>query len=238
VLDELNDLDLNKITSLAMLYGLNAIVALIILIIGWISARFFMRLALRAMAKAGVDPTLSKFLGNILHALIIAFVIIAALNKLGIQTASLVAIIGAAGLAIGLALQGSLSNFAAGVMIIIFKHFRVGDVIEAGGVIGTVENLDIFNTIVITANNQKVIIPNATLTQDVITNYSANSKRRVDMTISIGYSDDINVAKRVIADEIAQDKRVLRDELNTIAVKELGASSVDLVVRFWTKTDE
>jgi small conductance mechanosensitive channel len=234
---QLAAIDFNKLTSLAMFYGLNTSFALLILIFGWIGAKFIKKIAMRAMRKAQVDPTLRSFLANISHALVLAFVVIAALNKLGIQTASLVAVIGAAGLAIGLALQGSLSNFAAGVMIIIFKHFRVGDFIEAAGQLGTVESLDIFNTIITTPDNQKVVIPNSMLTQDVIKNYTVNDKRRIDLTIGIGYGDDIAVAKSAIRNVIESDQRVLKNEEILVAVKELGASSVDLAVRCWTKTD-
>lgn len=234
----LEQVDVNKWVDLALLYGVKVISALLILIIGWIVAKLVRGVVRKAMARARMDSTLCSFLSNIVYALVVAFVLIASLNQLGVQTASLVAVIGAAGLAVGLALQGSLSNFAAGIMIILFKHFKVGDAIETNDVSGTVSALDIFNTTVTTFNNQKVIVPNSVLINGALTNYTDMPTRRIDTVVGIGYSDDIALAKKTIMDVIVADNRVLHDPAPLVAVKELGDSSVNLVVRAWTKTDE
>lgn len=228
----------NEYSELFLAYGLKLVFALAILIIGWMVAKFLRRFARKTMDRAHMDPTLSSFLSNILYALALAFVIIATLNKVGIQTASLIAVLGAAGLAIGLALQGSLSNFAAGVMIILFKHFKVGDFIEGANHSGTVEALDIFNTTLVTPNNQTVIIPNAKLTEGPITNYSEKATRRLDLTIGISYEDNIDRAKNAIRDEITKNKRLLDSPEPMVAVKELGESSVNLAVRCWANTSD
>jgi len=167
-----------------------------------------------------------------------AFIIIAALGKLGIQTASFVAILGAAGLAIGFALQGSLSNFASGVLLTIFRPFKAGDYVEAGGSAGIIEEISIFNTILKTPDNRKVIIPNSKVTGDNITNYSAKDVRRVELKFGIGYSDDIKKAKEVIEKVLKADTRVLNDPAYTVAVLELGDSSVNFAVRPWVKTSD
>jgi small conductance mechanosensitive channel len=164
------------------------------------------------------------------------FVIIAAINTLGVQTTSFIAVIGAAGLAIGFALQGSLANFASGVMLIIFRPFKAGDFVEAGGTSGAVEAIHIFNTVLKTPDNKKVIIPNSKVTGDNIVNYSAKDTRRVDLVFGIGYEDDIRKAKQTLEQIVASDERVLKDPAPTIAVSELGDSSVNFVVRPWVNT--
>lgn len=229
-----NQENMQEYIDLAIFYGLNILYAVAILFFGRMIARVIKKMVTKAMNNAKLDTTLVSFISNIAYALISAFVFIAALNKLGIQTASLVAIIGAAGLAIGLALQGSLSNFAAGVMIILFKQFRVGDFIEAGGVSGTVDTLDIFNTVLLTANNQRIIVPNASITSGAITNYSTFDTRRIDITVGIGYEDDINKARSIITNIMEQDSRIIGDKGYTILVKEFGDNSVNLAVRCWT----
>jgi len=185
------------------------------------------------MERRNVDALLASFTSNIAYVALVAFVVIAALSKLGIQTTSFVAIIGAAGLAIGLALQGSLANFASGVMIIAFRPFKVGDFIEAGGVSGVVEGIQIFSTQMRTGDNKAMIIPNANITGGNITNYSAKDTRRVDMVFGIGYDDDIKQAKDVLLELIADDERILKDPEAVVAVSELADSSVNFVVRPW-----
>jgi small conductance mechanosensitive channel len=185
------------------------------------------------MDKAKVDPTLSKFVKNLTYSLLLVFVVIAALGRLGVQTGSFIAIIGAAGLAVGLALQGSLSNFAAGVLMIIFKPFRVGDFIEAGGAMGTVKEIQIFNTILNTPDNKRVIVPNAQVTGGNIVNYSVNGTRRVDLVVGVSYDDDLKKAGQVIESVLKADNRVLADPAYTVAVSELADSSVNFVVRPW-----
>ncbi len=188
------------------------------------------------MERRNIDALLASFTSNIAYVALIAFVIIAALSKLGIQTTSFVAIIGAAGLAVGLALQGSLANFASGVMIIAFRPFKVGDFIEAGGVAGVVEGIQIFSTQMRTGDNKQIILPNSNITGSNITNYSAKDTRRVDMTFGIGYDDDIKKAKDVLTELIESDERILKDPAPLVALSELGDSSVNFVVRPWVNS--
>jgi small conductance mechanosensitive channel len=188
------------------------------------------------MKRAAVDETLTRFIVKLTKIALLTFVIIAALGTLGVQTASFVAIIGAAGLAVGFALQGSLSNFASGVMLIIFRPLKVGDFVEAGGSTGVIEEISIFNTILTTIDNKKVIIPNSQITAGSIINYSAKEERRVDLVFGIGYGDDIKLAKETLMEIVKADKRVLAEPAPTVAVSELGDSSVKLVCRPWVKT--
>ena len=216
----------------------NIVVAAAILFGGiWVAKRIKNYIALM-MERRNVDALLASFTSNIAYVLLVAFVIIAALGQLGIQTTSFVAIIGAAGLAIGLSLQGSLSNFASGVMIIAFRPFKVGDFIEAGGVAGVVEGIQIFSTQMRTGDNKAIIVPNANITGGNITNYSAKDTRRVDMVFGIGYDDDIKKTKDVLTELIDADERILKDPAPTVAVSELADSSVNFVVRPWVKTDD
>jgi small conductance mechanosensitive channel len=192
----------------------------------------------RMMTKGNVDEILISFVGNLTYIALIAFVIIAALNQLGIQTTSFIAIIGAAGLAIGLALQGSLANFAAGVLMIIFRPFQVGDYIEGAGVAGAVEKVQIFTTQLRTPDNKTIIIPNAKIMGDNITNYSAKDTRRVDMVIGVSYGDDLKKVREILEDILAKDDRILKDPAPTIGVLELGDNSVNFAVRPWVKRDD
>jgi small conductance mechanosensitive channel len=208
-------------------------VAAAILIIGLWLAKRLKNIIANMMVKRGVDAMLASFVSSIAHILISAFVLIAALGHLGIQTTSLVAIIGAAGLAIGLALQGSLANFASGVMIITFRPFKVGDFVEAGGAVGVVEGIQMFSTQMKTGDNKAIIIPNANITGGNITNYSANDTRRVDLVFGIGYDDDIKKAKDLLHDIVSNDERILKDPATVIAVSELADSSVNFIVRPW-----
>ena len=172
------------------------------------------------------------------YILLLTFVILAALGQLGIQTTSFIAIIGAAGLAIGLALQGALANFAAGFLMIIFRPFKVGDFIQCAGVAGTVEEIQIFTTQLKTPDNKTIIVPNAKITSDNITNFSTKETRRVDLVFGIGYGDDIDNAKKVISDLLEKDERIMKDPPPTIAVVELADSSVNFVVRPWVKSGD
>jgi len=189
----------------------------------------------RVMKKGNTDETLAKFLLAIIRMALLVIVVIASINMLGVQTTSFIAILGAAGLAVGLALQGSLSNFASGVMLIIFRPFKVGDYVEAGGSAGVIQEIRIFSTIMHTPDNCKVILPNSTITGGNITNYSANDTRRVDLVFGIGYDDDIKAAKQILEEIVAADDRVLKDPAPTVAVSELADSSVNFVVRPWVK---
>jgi small conductance mechanosensitive channel len=190
------------------------------------------------MTKAEVDDTLISFVGNLTYIALLVFVIIAAINQLGIQTTSFIAVIGAAGLAIGLALQGSLANFAAGVLMIIFRPFKVGDFVEAAGVAGVVEAVQIFTTQLKTPDNKTIIIPNASVTGGSITNFSAKDTRRVDMVIGVGYGDDLKKVREILEDILAKDDRILKDPEPTIGVLELADNSVNFAVRPWVKTGD
>ncbi len=217
-------------------YGLKVLGALAILIIGRFAVSLLTRIIKRLLERSKTEVTLIKFITSLAKIALLTFVIIAALGTLGVQTASFVAVIGAAGLAIGFALQGSLANFASGVMIVIFRPFKAGDFIEAGGVSGSVAAVHIFNTILNTPDNKKVIIPNSKITGDNIVNYSANEMRRVDLVFGISYNDDIKKAKTIMERIITDDQRVLKDPAPTVAVLELADSSVNFAVRPWVKT--
>ncbi|MBW2431215.1 MAG: mechanosensitive ion channel [Deltaproteobacteria bacterium] len=229
---------LAKVYELLTVYGMRVVAAIVILVVGrWVAlglAKFIKRL----MLKSKVDETLVSFVRNLSYIALLAFVVIAALNQLGIQTASFIAVLGAAGLAIGLALQGSLGNFAAGVLMIIFKPFKVGDFIEGAGVGGTVEKIEIFTTQLKSPDNKTIIVPNAKLTGDNIINYTVKGTRRVDFVFGIGYDDDIDKARSIIKEIIDQDDRVLKDQEPVIVVSELADSSVNFAVRAWTSADD
>ena len=221
-----------------MPFIMNIIIAAIILFGGIWLAKQIKKYIVLIMEKKDVDALLTSFMSNIAYVALVAFVIIAALSQLGIQTTSFIAIIGAAGLAIGLSLQSSLSNFASGVMIIAFRPFKVGDFIEAGGVTGVVEGIQIFSTQMRTGDNKAIIIPNSNITGGNITNYSAKDTRRVDMVFGIGYDDDIKKAKEILMDLMQSDERILKDPEPLVAVSELADSSINFVVRPWVKTDD
>ncbi len=212
--------------------------ALVILVVGlWLSKRianFFGRV----MERRGVDITLVNFLKGLLYYLFVLVVLIAAAGQLGFNTTSFLTILGAIGLAVGLALKDSLSNFAAGVMLILFRPFRVVDVVSAAGVTGGVQAINLFNTILHTPDNQKVIVPNSKIMGDVITNITANETRRIDLVVGISYEDDLEKAKAILWQLLAQDPRILKEPAPTVAVAELADSSVNFVVRPWVKTSD
>jgi small conductance mechanosensitive channel len=215
---------------------INVAIAAAILVIGiWVAKRV-RSIAEGIMNKRGTDGMLSSFFGSIIYILLVAFITIAALGQLGIQTTSLVAIMGAAGLAVGLALQGSLANFASGVMIIAFRPFKEGDFIEAGGATGVVEGIQMFSTQMRTGDNKLIIIPNSNITGSNIVNYSAKDTRRVDLVFGIGYDDDIKKAKDVLQELVDADERILKDPATVIAVSELADCSVNFVVRPWVNS--
>ncbi|MCB9882257.1 MAG: mechanosensitive ion channel [Planctomycetes bacterium] len=227
-----------KLQELVIDFAPKVAAAIVILVLGWLFARFFRRVLKKGMQRARVDNTLVSFISNVIYTALLVFVVVSALGKLGVPTNSFVAIIGAAGLAVGFALQGSLSNFAAGVMIILFRPFRVGDYIEGAGEEGTVDEIQIFQTVLNTIDNRRVIVPNNQLTSASITNYTANPKRRIDLVFGIGYTDDIQKAKDVLRRVIENESRVLKDPEPTIVVGNLGESSVDLYCRPWVKPTE
>ena len=224
---------MTKAMELLTLYGLKIVAAIVVFIVGRFVARILSNTTKKVMTRKNIDLAIVSFITSLAYIALMTFVILAALGQLGIQTTSFIAVIGAAGLAIGLALQGSLANFAAGFLMIIFRPFKVGDVIDAAGVLGSVEEIQVFTTQLKTADNKTIIIPNAKLTADNIINYSTKPTRRVDLVFGIGYSDDIDKAKRVISEVLAEDERILKDPPPTIGVIELGDSSVNFAVRPW-----
>jgi small conductance mechanosensitive channel len=216
--------------------GPDALAALVILLVGWLVARALTGLFRRMMTKGNFDPTLTGFCGSIVYIGLMVLVVITALKRVGVETSSFVAVIAAAGFAIAFALQGSLANFAAGVMLIVFRPFKTGDFVEAGGTSGVVEEIQVFATTLKTADNKTITIPNSAITSGNITNYSVKPMRRVDMVFGIGYDDDLKKAKEVLADILAKDDRVLQDPAPTVAVLELADSSVNIAVRPWVNT--
>lgn len=219
-------------------YGLKLLAAVLILVIGNWLAKKVAALFVVVMDRNDIDVTLTKFLRNIIYYALLAAVIIAAAGQLGINTTSFLTVIGAAGLAIGLALKDSLSNFSAGVMLILFRPFKVGDWVTVAGETGAVEEITMFSTILTTADNQKKILPNATIASTTITNITANPTRRVDLVIGIGYDDDIKRAETILHEVVQKESRVLTEPAVQIAVAELADSSVNFVVRPWVKTGD
>lgn len=227
------------VTDMIGLYALNIAIAIVIFVVGkWLARKLTDIVVAILRKKDGVDETLVKFFESIIYYILIIVVVLTSLSRLGVETTSFFAILGAAGLAVGLALQGSLGNFASGVMIILFKPFKVGDVITAAGVTGSVSEVSIFNTIMITPDNQKVIVPNGAITSGSITNINANPTRRVDLVVGIGYDDDIKKAKELLNTLVEADERVLTEKGITVAVSELADSSVNFVVRAWVNTPD
>jgi small conductance mechanosensitive channel len=219
-------------------WGVNVVMALAIFIVGKMLVGILTNIAKKLMLKAKVDVLLVNFIGSIIKTILLLFVVIASLNQLGVDTTSLIALIGAAGLAIGLALQGTLQNLASGVMLIIFRPFKDGDLIEAAGVTGTVETIDIFTTTMRTGDNREIIVPNGEIFGGTITNLSKRKTRRIDMVFGIGYDDDIKKAKEIIQSILDADERILKDPAPLIAVGELADSSVNFNVRPWSKTED
>lgn len=233
--DEMQNLA-EKLIEWLTLYGLKALAAIAIFIIGRWIAMFLRSLLRRMMQKSHLEETLISFICNLCYNILIIFIIVAALGQLGIQTASFVAVLGAAGLAVGLALQGSLTNFAAGLLLIIFKPFKVGDYVEAGGIGGIVEEIGIFTTEFKSVDGKKIIVPNNKISADTITNYSAKPQRRLNVIASVSYSDDLDKVRKVLENIIQEESRVLADPKPTIVVAELGSSSINFAIRPWVKT--
>jgi small conductance mechanosensitive channel len=221
--------------ELALEYGPLVLGSIATLLLGWLGARIARGILRRGLTRARVDPTLIGFACNLGFMLLMAFVIISALGTLGLKTGSFVALVGAAGLAIGFALQGSLSNLAAGVMIIIFRPLRAGDFVEAGGVQGKVVEIQVFSTIMNTPDNKRIVVPNSKLMGNTITNYSVNPNRRVDLLLGIGYDADLKQAKQMLMDICLAHPLVLKDPAPVVFVKELADSSVNFNVRPWCK---
>jgi small conductance mechanosensitive channel len=227
---------LDMAMDLGVQYGLKLLAALVVFFIGKMVANWGKKLVTRVMNKAARDQIIVGFTSSIAYIAMMAFVVVAALGQLGIQTTSFIAILGAAGLAIGLALQGSLANFAAGFLMIIFRPFKVGDVIEAAGVTGKVNAIHIFTTTLTTPDNKTIIIPNAKLGGDNIINYSTQNTRRVDLTVGVAYDADLKQVRSLLEDIVSNDSRVLSDPAHQIAVSELADNSVNFIFRMWVKS--
>ncbi|MBF0497161.1 MAG: mechanosensitive ion channel [Deltaproteobacteria bacterium] len=227
-----------QLRELITVFGVKVIAALAVLFVGWQVARFLKNLIQNIMTKGKVERTLVSFTGSLTYVGLMTFVVLSALGQIGVQTTSFMAVLGAAGLAIGLALQGSLANFAAGVLMIIFHPFRVGDQIQGAGVNGVVEEIQIFTTVLKTGDNKRVIVPNAKLTGDNITNFSAHDRRRVDMEFSVPAASDPDKIKSIIHDVVAKDYRILKDPVPTIGLSEFDDTKTKFVVRPWVNTTE
>ena len=219
-------------------YGPRLIGAVVVLVVGWWASRIIRSMVRRLMGRADLDETLTAFAGNLTYMALMALVVVTALGQLGVATTSFAAIIGASALAIGFALQGSLANFAAGVMLMLFRPFKVGDFVEAGGVSGVVEEVQVFATKIRTGDNREITVPNGSITSGSIVNNSAKETRRIDLVFGIGYGDDIAKAKSILRQIVDGDERVLKDPAPTIAVSELADSSVNLVCRPWVRTGD
>jgi small conductance mechanosensitive channel len=230
------EIDPEQLQAIALDWGGRLIAAILILIVGKWIAGSIRRVFERALEARKVDKTIVSFLGNLGYMLLMTLVVLMAIGKLGVNTTSFVAVVGAAGLAVGLALQGSLSNFASGVLLIIFRPFKAGDFVEAGGAAGIVEEIQVFCTKIRTGDNKAIIIPNSGVLGGNIVNYSAKETRRVELIFGIGYDDDLRKAKALLQEIIAADERILKDPESLVAVKELADSSVNFVVRVWVKS--
>ncbi len=218
-------------------FAINLVIALLVFYIGRSIARLVVKALTRVMEKK-LDQSLTKFCADLAYAVLMLIVIIAALDRLGVKTTAAIAVLGAAGLAIGLALQGSLGNFASGVMILLFKPFGVGDVVNVAGQVGKVDSIKVFSTVLTTGDNRTIIVPNGTITSGVIENLTVAGTRRVDMVFGIGYGDDIKKAKAILEEIVKADARVLPEPAPQIALSELADSSVNFVVRPWCKAED
>lgn len=230
------NINVDAVWQWVSMYSLNIIGAILIFIVGKWLARRISKLLTRLLERNNVDLTLVNFLSNLTYYTLIILVVVAAAGRLGINTASFLTIIGAAGLAVGLALKDSLSNFAAGVMLVLFRPFTIGDVVSTAGITAKVEKITIFNTLFCSPDNQLIIVPNNKIISDIITNINAKDTRRVDLTVGISYSDDMARTKEILDRLAKEDSRILADPAPQVAVAELADSSVNLVFRPWVKT--
>lgn len=218
-------------------FGVRLVLALLVFYLGRAVANSIVK-AVDRLAEGRMDDSLRRFLRSALHSLLLAIVIIAALERLGVETTAAVAILGAAGLAIGLSLQGTLGNLSAGVMIIMFRPYKTGDLVSVAGYTGVVKEIEVFNTVIITPDNRKVIIPNGQIIGGCIENLSGEPYRRLDLVFGIGYGDDIKKAKQILTEILSSHERVLKDPAFTVAIGELADSSVNFVVRPWVKHED
>jgi small conductance mechanosensitive channel len=219
-------------------FAVNLSAAILVFVVGRWLARVASRIASMMLTRAHVDEMLVRFLGNVIYSLLLVIVVIASMQMLGVDVTSVTAILAAAGFAVGMALQGSLSNFAAGIMLIMLKPFKVGDSVQAGGVSGTVEEINIFNTILRTGDNIRQIVPNGQITGGTISNYTAESRRRIDLKVTCGYGDDLRGVKRFLEEVVLSDSRILSDPKPSVAVDNLAEFAVELGVHAWVRTKE
>lgn len=239
MLESLNNIDINNLISTYVIpWSINIFTALAILILGRMIIKIIINLLGKILSRSKIDTILADFIKSMANAILLAFVAIAALNQLGVDTTSMVAILAAAGLAIGLSLQESLQNFAAGIMLLLFKPFKADDFVDAGGCSGAIEKINLFTTTMRTADNKEVIVPNGAIYGGNIINYSTRETRRIDMVFGISYDDDIKKAKQILEKTVNADERVLKQPEAIIAVSELGESSVNFVVRPWVKSTD
>ena len=232
------EFDLASFTPLIVQYATKLAGAVVFLLLAWIAAGWSRRIVRRALERASFDSTLTLFFANVARWLVLLLALLACLGIFGIQTTSFAAVIGAAGLAIGLAFQGALSNVASGVMLLIFRPFKIGDYVEAGGTAGTVQEIGIFSTTLHSPDNVRITVPNSAVYGSIVKNYSYNETRRNDMVFGISYDDDIRKAKKILEEIIAADERVLNEPVPVIALGELADSSVNFLVRPWAKSED
>ena len=226
------------ITQITADFGLRILYAVLIIFVGRWVVKLLLKIIKSALEKTSIEETVRIFVANLLNTLLMVIIFIAAINQLGIETTSIIAMLGAAGLAIGLSLQGSLANFAAGILIVIFKPYKVGDYIEAGSAAGTVLDIQIFSTVLKTPDNKIVIVPNGAIMKDSVVNYTDQATRRVDIVASCGYEDDIDKVKEILKDILNQEDRILAEPEPRIAVSELADNSVNFIVRPWVNSSD
>jgi small conductance mechanosensitive channel len=229
---------MTEITDLVTLYGVRVAGAVAVLVAGWLGAKWVRRITRRALDRSGLDRALVPFLSSLVYYGLLVFVGLAVLNLFGIQTASFIAVLGAAGFAVGLSLQGTLSNFASGVMLLVFRPFSVGDVVDTGGAKGTVKEIGILTTKLDTPDNVRILVPNSKVFGNLIENYTAHDTRRLDLEVGISYDDDVGTALEACERMLADEGRVLEEPAPLVAVAGLGDSSVNLMVRPWCRTDD
>jgi len=230
------DFNFDSILNILSVYGIKLIGSIFIFYIGKKVAKILTNFSRKAMDRARLDVTISQFIGNVIYSGLLVFIILAALSNLGVNTTSFIAVLGAVGLAVGLALQGTLSNIGAGVLLVFFRPFNVGDFIDTAGVMGVVEEINLFSTLMKTGDNKQIIVPNSAIIGKNIINYSKKETRRVDFVFGIGYDDDLKLAKTTLQEIVDADERVLKEPASLVVVSELADSSVNFTVRVWVKS--
>jgi len=240
VVDSFNNAGNWLVTNQALLlsYVVNIVAALAIVIVGMIVARAISNTVNKLMVARHIDSTVADFLSALVRYSIIAFTLIAALGRVGVQTASVIAVLGAAGLAVGLALQGSLSNLAAGVLLVTFRPFRTGEYVDLGGIAGSVQHVQIFSTTLVTADGKYVVVPNGKIIAGNIINFSRQPVRRNELIIGVSYDADTDRVREILTDIVMSDERILKDRERTVRMNELGASSINFVIRAWSKSSD